>query len=174
PAADDQHAAARGGAAPDGTRRARGVGGLAGRLLSGRCRSPARWSQPGGRARAGLRPALPRCRGGGRHSPRALGAVAGPGGAGCLRPGDRPGRPPARHRAPVDPPAAARTRPAARPRRRRRPRCLRGGGLVNIVDALAIPVLVLSPLIGAVWLLVADRVSPPPRPRVSRGIAVGA
>ncbi|HLS45874.1 MAG TPA: NADH-quinone oxidoreductase subunit M [Ornithinicoccus sp.] len=45
---------------------------------------------------------------------------------------------------------------------------------MNIVDALAIPVLVLSPLIGAVWLLVADRVSPPPRPRVSRGIAVGA
>ena len=45
---------------------------------------------------------------------------------------------------------------------------------MNVLDGLAIPVLVLAPLLGAGWLLVADRVGTPPSPRVSRGLAVGA
>lgn len=45
---------------------------------------------------------------------------------------------------------------------------------MNIVDALALPVLVLTPLLVGVWLLVADRVGTPPRPGTSRGLAVTA
>ncbi|WP_237565562.1 complex I subunit 4 family protein [Ornithinimicrobium cavernae] len=45
---------------------------------------------------------------------------------------------------------------------------------MSVLEALALPVLVLTPLVVAVWLLVADRVGTPPRPGTSRGIAVGA
>ncbi|USQ76960.1 complex I subunit 4 family protein [Ornithinimicrobium cryptoxanthini] len=45
---------------------------------------------------------------------------------------------------------------------------------MSALDGLAIPVLVLAPLLGAGWLLVADRVGTPPSPRVSRGLAVTA
>lgn len=43
---------------------------------------------------------------------------------------------------------------------------------MTLVEDLALPVLVLTPLVVAVWLLVADRVGPPPRAGVSRGLAV--
>lgn len=45
---------------------------------------------------------------------------------------------------------------------------------LDFLDDLALPVLVLVPLLTAAWLLVADRVGPPPRPGASRGLAVAA
>ncbi len=45
---------------------------------------------------------------------------------------------------------------------------------MSLLDTLALPVLVLTPVIVGVWLLVADRVGTPPAPRTSRGLAVAA
>lgn len=45
---------------------------------------------------------------------------------------------------------------------------------MTLVEDLALPVLVLVPLLAGVWLLVADRVGPPPRAGASRGVAVTA
>ncbi|QDO87746.1 NADH-quinone oxidoreductase subunit M [Ornithinimicrobium ciconiae] len=45
---------------------------------------------------------------------------------------------------------------------------------MSLLEDLALPVLVLVPLLVGVWLLIADRVGPPPRPGTSRGVSVAA